>query len=315
MKFIWHGGEPMLMGTSFYKEAILMQQKLLSKIYVLNNIQTNGTLINKEWCDFFQQNRFGIGISLDGDSVLNSDRIYPSGTPAIDKILEGQRLLAKNHVKHGILAVIDEKLYGHEQAFYDFIKKLGCNLKVNIKIPYGLGKENVHVQTRESLDAIGNAYIQLYNIWKNDIPKKNPFVISPFKEFITAFITGEVSECCFSQTGCSHHICVGHDGRIFSCGRFSSDADYEIGNIFEMSLKEVEQHEKYLLKEQRIKFIEEKCGNCRYLKLCYGGCPQVAVAWYGNFMEKSPYCDIYRALFKQIESDLNLSHTQELIKI
>ena len=97
----WQGGEPTLMGVDFYRKAIELQEKYRrSGMTFENTLQTNGTLLNDEWCEFFKENNFLIGISLDGPRHLHDiHRVDKGGVPTFDRVMRGLRLLQKHGVE------------------------------------------------------------------------------------------------------------------------------------------------------------------------------------------------------------------------
>ena len=138
MRIVWHGGEPMLAGLHFYEKAVACQKKYLRNRRVINSIQTNGTLIDKQWCEFFKTNDFSVGVSLDGPRNLNTSRTYPNGLEAFDNIIRGVENLRKYGVKYGLLSVLDKKIIGQEQSFYDFVRSISDSIRLNFVVPYGL---------------------------------------------------------------------------------------------------------------------------------------------------------------------------------
>jgi uncharacterized protein len=128
VEFVWHGGEPLLMGVHFYKEVVELQKKFKHENQVImNSIATNGTLISQEWVDFFKANDFHVGVSLDGPpEVHNANRVFRNGQGSFEQVMRGIRLLKENGVKFGVLAVITkETVRLGAKRFLDFFIKNG----------------------------------------------------------------------------------------------------------------------------------------------------------------------------------------------
>ena len=304
LRIIWHGGEPLTAGIGFYERAMALQKEYLPDRTVINSIQTNGTLINDSWCHFFNENRFSVGVSLDGDKAMNADRIYPDGKDAVSDIIKGIDLLRIHHVKYGLLAVISNSIIGREKAFYRFFKKHTHSLRINFVVPYGVGKDNVAFSYEEYLDALGDSIIKLYNIWKKDHSGKELFSILPFSEIVRSLINGRVNTCSFSDNGCHNVLSLGHDGSLYSCGRLAEDEEFAMGNINDCTFEEALDSAFGQMRRKREQHIIAECGDCEFLNICHGGCAQEAYALSGDYFKKTPFCTIFKRLFTHVKDDL-----------
>ena len=306
IKMIWHGGEPMLAGMGYYKKAMKFQNKYLRGRCISNSIQTNGTLIDKQWCKFFKKYNFSLGVSLDGDDYLNKDRKFPDGNEAFPKIIHGIKMLNINNIKYGLLAVVNTKIFGHEESFYKFMKSQTNSLRLNIVVPFGSGKNNVECFSSEDLEKISISFLRLYDLWKKDCSGNSLFRVFPFAEMAQSLVNNKVGTCAFSKNGCSGIVSIDYKGDVFSCGRFSGDESFLMGNINNNTFQEIEISNVSQMKMQRSSIIASECNGCAYLQLCNGGCAQEAYAFYSDYLKKSPYCPVYRKLFEQIEKDIHM---------
>ena len=126
--FTWHGGEALLRSLSFYQKAVRLQRKYAGGHHIINTLQTNGTLLNDEWCRFFKANHFLIGISLDGERAYHDAlRRTPSDKPSFDRVMRGVRLLQRHGVDFNILAVVNALNADDPEGFYSFFKSIGCH--------------------------------------------------------------------------------------------------------------------------------------------------------------------------------------------
>ena len=304
LRLIWHGGEPLTLGIEFYEKALALQKDYLQGRIVINSIQTNGTLINNDWCDFFKRNKFSVGVSLDGDKTINSDRVYPNGEEAFADIINGIHLMRINHVNFGILAVISNAIIGHEKEFYLFHRTLTESLRINLVVPYGIGKKNVGFSYEEYMDSISNSLIKLYEIWKKDRSGTSLFSIQPFSEIVKSLINCHVHSCSFSENGCASVLSLSHDGRVYSCGRFSSEEQFLMGNINENSFDEILTSPFGIRRAERKKRISIECSGCEFFRICHGGCAHESFALKGDYYKRTPFCQIYKSLFAHIKQDL-----------
>lgn len=294
----------MTLGLAFYEKAMALQKEYLPGRMVLNSIQTNGTLINQDWCDFFRRNRFSVGVSLDGDKAINADRVYPDGEEAFADIINGIHLLRINHVNFGLLSVLSSAIIGQEKAFYVFHRTLTNSLRINFVVPYGIGKENVGFSYDEYMDSLSGSLIKLYEMWKKDRTGTTPFSILPFSEIVRSLINGHVHSCSFSENGCDSVLSLSHDGRVYSCGRFSSEEQFLMGNIMDQSFQEILASPFGSRRAERKDRIKKECAGCEFIRICHGGCAHESFALSGDYFTKTPFCPIYKPLFAHIKKDL-----------
>lgn len=125
--FTWHGGEPLLRSIDFYRKALSLQQKYAGGRRIDNVIQTNGTLLTDEWCEFFAQNHWLVGISIDGPQPDHDHyRLTAAGKPSWKKVMQGIKLLKKHGVEWNAMAVVNAYNANHPLEFYRFFKENGC---------------------------------------------------------------------------------------------------------------------------------------------------------------------------------------------
>ena len=120
--FTWHGGEPLLLPLSFYQRALALQQRYARGRQIDNCIQTNGTLLTDEWCEFLRENRFLVGISIDGPQTFHD--AYRNHS--FEKVMRGIRLLQQHHVEWNAMATVNHLNADHPADFYRFFKDIGC---------------------------------------------------------------------------------------------------------------------------------------------------------------------------------------------
>lgn len=125
--FTWHGGETLMRPISFYKKALELQRKYAGGRQIDNCIQTNGTLLNDEWCQFFKENNFLVGVSIDGPQEFHDEyRRNRQGLPSFYKVMKGIELLKKHGVEYNAMAVVNDYNVDYPLEFYNFFKELDC---------------------------------------------------------------------------------------------------------------------------------------------------------------------------------------------
>jgi len=234
--FTWHGGEPLLAGIDFYKKALTFQKKHLPQgKQFINGIQTNGTLITKEWCGFFAENRFVIGISIDGPEVFhNAMRRYLNKSGSFVKTIEGYRLLCEYGINTEILCVVNSCNVQYPLEVYDFFKTLGVKyitfLPLVERRDSGVGEVS---QLSVPAYEFGLFLSAVFDEWvKKDI---GAVKIQIFEEALRTAFNQEHTLCIFKER-CGGVPVVEKTGDFYSCDHFV-EKSRSLGNINEHSLE------------------------------------------------------------------------------
>ena len=272
--FSWHGGEPLMAGLSFFKKVIELQQRHLPPDKrVLNGIQTNGTLINDEYCRFFSDYEFIAGISIDGPGELHDRNRYgPDGRSTFLKSLKGYELLHKYKIPTEVLCVVNSENVKHPLIIYDFFRKLGVQFitflpLVNLKTG---SKSEVSRNSVGSKD-FGIFLSTVFDEWvSEDIGRIR---IQIFEEMIRPAFSQEHTLCIFRET-CGRVPVVEFNGDFYSCDHYV-DKEHLIGNIMSGHLSEFlesgTQREFGLAKST---MLPEYCKKCNVRPMCNGECPK-----------------------------------------
>lgn len=191
VEFLWHAGEPLLAGLDFYKTAInLIQHYNEKNIPVINSIQTNGTLVTDEWCDFFKENNINIGFSLDGPDFINGKyRKKWSGKSAHSSIMKGLRKLHENGIKPGLLCVLTkDSLQYPDELFQFFLENEFHSIGFNIE---EIENENTfsslkpeggnHDVTKEIKDLYSKFISRFFDLW---FPHRQSIKLREFEDII-----------------------------------------------------------------------------------------------------------------------------------
>ena len=272
--FSWHGGEPLLAGIDFYRKVVSMQKKNLpSGRKVLNGIQTNGTLLDEEWCHFLKSENFIIGISIDGPPDLhNKYRITPAGDPTSERVLRGYELLKKFKITSEILCVVNSANSLHPLEVYNFFRQLGTEylsfLPLVERDPSG--EAGVSESTVRPED-FGRFLSVIFDEWTgHDIGK---IKVQIFEEALRPAFNQEHTLCIF-KVDCGRVPVLEHNGDFFSCDHFV-DHVHMIGNILHKPVSEM------LYDPQQKRFGKAKsqtlpryCLQCDVLSMCNGECPK-----------------------------------------
>jgi uncharacterized protein len=274
INFSWHGGEPLLAGINFYRKALRLQavHKPAGKT-ILNGIQTNGTLINEEWCRFINKEGFIIGISIDGPAEFhNTFRRTKDGGKTWKRVYRGYQLLKHHSVSPEILCVVNSENVKHPLVIYDFFKQMGAKYITFLPLvePDGDSSTGVSSNSVPSED-FGFFLSEVFDSWvENDIGE---IKIQIFEEAVRPAFNQEHTLCIF-KVNCGGVPVIEHNGDFYSCDHYVNK-DYMIGNIMDHSLTG------FLESQRQVEFGKAKsltlpkyCVECEVRSMCNGECPK-----------------------------------------
>lgn len=283
--FTWHGGETLMRPLSFYQKVVELQKKYANGRTIDNCIQTNGTLLNDEWCEFFHDNHWLVGISIDGPQEFHDEyRKNKQGKPSFMKVMQGIHLLNKHQVEWNAMAVVNDYNADYPLEFYHFFKELGCHYIQFTPIverihPHADGRHLAHVLQKEekladfsvSPEQWGNFLCTIFDEWvKNDVGE---YFIQIFDSTLANWMGAQPGVCTMAPT-CGHAGVMEFNGDVYSCDHFVFP-EFKLGNIYEKSLIEMMYSEKQIqFGQQKRDSLPNKCKECNYLFACNGECPK-----------------------------------------
>lgn len=283
--FTWHGGETLMRPLSFYQKVVELQKKYANGRTIDNCIQTNGTLLNDEWCEFFHDNHWLVGISIDGPQEFHDEyRKNKQGKPSFMKVMQGIHLLNKHQVEWNAMAVVNDYNADYPLEFYHFFKELGCHYIQFTPIverihPHADGRHLAHVLQKDekladfsvSPEQWGNFLCTIFDEWvKNDVGE---YFIQIFDATLANWMGAQPGVCTMAPT-CGHAGVMEFNGDVYSCDHFVFP-EFKLGNIYEKSLIEMMYSEKQIqFGQQKRDSLPNKCKECNYLFACNGECPK-----------------------------------------
>ncbi len=298
--FSWQGGEPSLLGLDFFKKVIAFQKKYApSYVRCENDLQTNGTLLDDEWCRFLKENNFLVGLSIDGTQRLHDAyRTYTSGKGSFEQVLNSARLLNKHGVRFATLTVVNNLNVEYPLEVYRFLRdEIKSRQMQFIPIvepknfatvaPQHWNPEEMPVEGSERtnpthpdsflapwcVDAgkYGDFLITIFDEWfKYDLGK----IYIPFFESAVEQWMGKPSPLCIFSPICGKGTAMEHNGDVYACDHYVYP-EYKLGNINETPLSEMALSPK----QEHFGYAKDftlpvKCRECRYLFACSGECPK-----------------------------------------
>ena len=316
--FTWHGGEPLLRSIDFYRKALSLQQKYAGGRRIDNVIQTNGTLLTDEWCEFFAQNHWLVGISIDGPQPDHDHyRLTAAGKPSWKKVMQGIKLLKKHGVEWNAMAVVNAYNANHPLEFYRFFKENGCQFLQFTPIVERLtrhedGRTLASLADKDEIslseasvtpEQWGYFLCAIFDEWvRKDVGK---IFVEIFDCTLANWMGISPGICAYSKE-CGHAGVMEHNGDVYSCDHFVFP-EYKLGNIRDHSLIDMlygEQQQEF----SRLKHssLPRQCKECDMEFACHGECPKnrfmkdkygdsglnyLCLGYYHYYQHVAPYMD------------------------
>jgi len=297
--FCWQGGEPTLAGVDFYR-AVAAAQKRHARSYqiVENSIQSNGVLLDEEWCRFLKDERFLVGLSLDGPAdVHDRYRCFADGSGSYALVMAAADRLRRHAVPFNILTLLTaanvervDDLYAHMRANrFSYLQFIPC-LEID---PVSRRPQAYSI----SAGQLGGFYCRLFDLWMAD---GFPYVSVRLFEDILIFMLDGLHTSCSWQSGCRSYLLVEHNGDCFPCD-FYVRQRWKLGNLTAEGLGPILGSPLLAEFARRKAALPETCRSCAWLNFCNGDCPR-----YRPFPEdgsdgRSLFCDAWQMLFEHIE--------------
>lgn len=295
--FGFQGGEPMLVGLSWFERFVdCVQQLNTNNIQVSYALQTNGTLINEAWAHFFAQNNFLVGVSLDGPRKFHDYyRRDNHNNGSFARIMNNIKILQDYNVNFNTLTVVTARSACNIKDIYRFF--INHNL---LNHQYILCLDPIEGSASKSSYALSPTLClrfltDLFDVWYTDRRAGIP-VYNRYFENLAGLLKGCVPETCSMRGMCSAQYAVEADGSVYPCDFYMTDP-YYLGNITTDSFGTIDNT------RQKIGFIERSCKlskdcfSCRWLAVCRGGCYRDRLIDPENGTSLNKYCEIYKKFF------------------
>ena len=294
----FQGGEPTLAGIDFFRK-VIEHEKHFNRNHIKVNyaLQTNGFNINEEWCHFFKDNNFLIGLSVDGtQDVHDKYRHSKSGNATYEQIIKTAALFDQYGVDYNILTVVHREVAEHIDEIYDLYKDKGWHYQQYIACLDPLYEKPGMREYSLPKEQYGKFLIDLFNRWFRDLKMNQQPYIRQFENYISILL-GKGAEACDQRGTCGIQYVVESDGSIYPCDFYMLD-EYKLGNMNDTSIAAMDE------KRKEIKFIEEsiklsqECRQCEFYGICRGGCQRSRIKTdqelYQNYL-----CEGYKEFFKE----------------
>ena len=296
--FSFQGGEPTLAGLDFFRKLIELQERYNGKgVQIQNCIQTNGTLLDEEWCRFLHEHRFLVGLSMDGPAAMHDKyRCRPNGEGTFDAVLKTADLLTEYEVDFNILVVVNGANAKKPQRLYDFFRGKGYRYIQFIPCIDAEGVERGSMPFSLTNDKFAVFLKGFFDKWYAEISRDEEVSVRYFDNLVRIAM-GMRPETCSMAGSCQCQFIFEADGSVYPCDFYVND-EWRIGNIRDLSIRDIAASEKTKAYIQRSLPVPLKCSACRWYRLCRNGCCRDREDNLTGEIGVSCYCEAYRAFFE-----------------
>lgn len=296
ISFLFQGGEPTLAGLEFYREfAARVRETAPAGLAVRYAIQTNGTLLDGEWCRFFRENQFLVGLSLDGNREChNRFRKDGAGKGTYDQVVRAARLLEGAGVEFNVLTVVTGYLARHIRSVFAALCRGGFRYQQYIPCLDPLESERGGQGYSLSPAQYGEFLKTLFDLWYQELERGRYWSIRYFDNLVW-MLDGHAPEQCSMRGCCGPQYLVEADGSVYPCDFYGLDG-WRLGNVLENAWAELDgaREELGFIRESRR--VPEECGRCRWYPLCRNGCRRDRLVEEDG-LGRNYYCGAYRDFF------------------
>ena len=311
--FCWHGGEPLMAGLPFFRKAMELQRKYAGGKVIENTLQTNGILVNDDWCAFFKDNNFLVGLSLDGpEDIHDAFRHDCGGAPTFARVMKALELMNRTGVDFNILSTVNARSEGRGAEVYKFLRSLNRYMQFLPVVEYVRqrpGKRPLIVSPDEedaveapwsvSAKGYGQFMCDVFDEWvKYDVGN---WFVQLFDVTLANWCGVQPPLCAFGEV-CGDGMVVEHNGDVYSCDHFVYP-EYRLGNIMTGELADMYRSEdQQSFGRDKRDALPLECKRCNYYFLCHGECPKHR---FGYAKNGEPYmnvlCEGYKMFFRHTD--------------
>lgn len=280
--FTWHGGEATMRKLDFFVRALELQRRYSGGRRIINCLQTNGTLLNDEWCRFLKQNGWLVGISIDGPEEFHNEyRRNRAGKGSFANTMRGINLLKRHGVEWNALAVVNDYNADYPDEFYGFFRDIGCQylqftpvverLKGDGSLSAGSDAAGELADFSVEPEQWGRFLCRVFDLWRRrDVGK---IFVQLFDATLANWVGAEPGICTMART-CGHAGVVEHNGDVYSCDHFVFP-EYRLGNLHQSSVAEMMRSPRQrAFGEAKHDSLPGQCRRCPVLFACNGECPR-----------------------------------------
>ncbi|MGQ9650091.1 MAG: radical SAM protein [Phycisphaerae bacterium] len=300
LRFVWHGGEPMLCGPEYFAEIMRQQQRAFGDDLgrVRNAMQSNLSLVDERWVPVLREllKDQAIGTSFD---IVDGIRGLAGGKNLREIWVRAVSRLRQAGIRVGAVYVAHRQSLNRAGDIYHFFRNAGLHVRVNPLYKEGRADRRESQPLWITAEEYGQFLVDLCDLWRGE---RMQWSIMPLMEWYRAW-KGHSRLCCDSRGMChTSHLGINPDGTVFGCGRQSDHGANRLGNIFEDDLDEMlRQREQGVLAGRSSNLRSGFCRDCRFWELCHGGCPMMGLLYHGDMMRETYFCAARKRLYEHFE--------------
>jgi uncharacterized protein len=298
VSFCWQGGEPTLLGVDFFRDAVETQKKYArAGQRVENLLQTNGVLLDDDWLRFLHDNRFLVGISLDGPAEVNDAyRVDTRGNGTFHAVMDAIDGMRDHGVDFNVLTLLHDGNVKQPDRLYDFMRRNSFDYLQFIPC-FEVDERLETLPFSVNGTELGDFYCRLFDRWYDD---GFPYVsIRLFQDILMYLVDGTPASCCWHDT-CTSYLVVEHNGDCYPCDFFVYPEWY-LGNITRDDLASIVHSRKRTEFSAMKSRVPPACRECRWFGFCHGDCTRFRLDGKGTYTDVSRYCEAWSTLLEHIE--------------
>lgn len=299
----FQGGEPTLAGLNYYKNIVQLISEQDKKINVHYAIQTNGIIINDQWCQFLKVNKFLVGLSIDGHPLYHDlNRLDSKGRGTYLRVLQTKKLFDQYAIEYNILCVLTNPLAKDAKKVFQFIKDQHVDFVQFIPCLDTESRSSYALTPKR----FASFYQHFFKLWVSELEKGNYISIKLFDDILNLLVRKQVTACGILGN-CQVQYVIEADGSCYPCDFYVLD-EYRMGDIQEKSLRELFEQDiskKFICEKNE---IQKECQTCSFQQMCNGGCKRMRDAMYVDKYGFCGYQTILKMIILRIDEILKLLH-------
>ncbi len=296
--FAFQGGEPTLVGLDFFRNLIEFEKKYnKNNIQVNNAIQTNGMIIDDKWAKFLADNKFLVGLSLDGPKdIHDSNRIDTKNKGSFNKVMNTVQVFNKYGVEYNILFVVNAYVARHINKIYNFFKKYNFQYLQFIPCLDPLNENPGQHEYSLTPKRYTEFLKKLFDLWYEDFIKGNMVSVRMFDNYV-GMVMGYRAEACGMNGECMCQFVVEADGGVYPCDFYVIDEWY-LGNLLSQGFAELRDSQAAKRFIETSRYVDPKCKECKWFGICGGGCRRTREPFENDKPVLNYFCSSYMEFFE-----------------
>lgn len=303
--FAFQGGEPTLRGLDFFRQVIQLEKSYnIHQCTIRNSLQTNGFALDRQWCEFFREHNFLIGVSLDGTELLhNRYRRQKNGADTYQNVRRSISLLQEYGVEYNILTVVTKEIAENIKDIYLEYKRNRWMYQQYIACLDPIGEQKGQKRYSLTPECYGKFLTDLFRAWYKDWKRNKAPYIRQFENYV-GILMGYPPESCEQRGTCSVQCVTEADGSVYPCDFYVMDA-YCLGNFNTDQIRDFFSHTTAKTFLEESEKISDRCKRCEYYALCRAGCRRNRVQEAESETYYNYFCEGYRYFFSQCYPELS----------